>query len=417
MPKILPQDVKDRAVESYLSGETLESSARLHGCSATACRKELQKRGISCRDASTAHRLVWGVDRDKIVEVYSNGASIKDTASLCNCSEWTCLSVLRENNIELRNHFTSQEELDGMVELYLSGRSGREAAAEFGYTSSVCLNELKDRGIKARSQGVYKPESYSYTDQMVYAYVGGMTAKDAGALFGYSSAICYSALKRRGIAVRKQEEYGRTRDVDHEFFSSIDNECKAYWLGFITADGCLHGNKVSIGLAAVDETHLNKYNKNLMSTYPVTYSRSNSSVRVSLTSEQIVKDLKSLGLSERKTFTVAPCSTVPDELMRHYWRGVIDGDGCIGKSAVKKTGYITWSVSLTGNKYMVEGFCRWVGDVTGIKMIPHTYKKDSYTAHCGGNKQVRRLLPHLYKDATMYLDRKYDRAMAALSQG
>jgi len=41
-----------------------------------------------------------------------------------------------------------------------------------------------------------------------------------------------------------------------------------------------------------------------------------------------------LGVGERKSFTVCPCEDIPRDLLSHYWRGLFDGDGFIASLKV-----------------------------------------------------------------------------------
>lgn len=64
----------------------------------------------------------------------------------------------------------------------------------------------------------------------------------------------------------------RHYDIDENFFEEINTEEKAYWLGFILADGCLkkNSNQLSINLSIKDFNHLEKFKKNLKSDKPIT---------------------------------------------------------------------------------------------------------------------------------------------------
>ena len=49
----------------------------------------------------------------------------------------------------------------------------------------------------------------------------------------------------------------------------IDTEEKAYWLGFITADGCIVSKGgLSVNLVATDAGHLEKLSVSLSSSWP-----------------------------------------------------------------------------------------------------------------------------------------------------
>lgn len=57
---------------------------------------------------------------------------------------------------------------------------------------------------------------------------------------------------------KTREESKRRRNLYHEVFEDIDSEEKAYWLGFISADGSINNRHLKIALAETDEDHLVK---------------------------------------------------------------------------------------------------------------------------------------------------------------
>ncbi|NIQ14736.1 MAG: hypothetical protein GTO02_10155, partial [Candidatus Dadabacteria bacterium] len=61
-----------------------------------------------------------------------------------------------------------------------------------------------------------------------------------------------------------------------DFFNDINSECKAYWLGFIAADGCVRIDKkgrkyLRIDLSRKDESHLNLFLKDINGTHQLKY--------------------------------------------------------------------------------------------------------------------------------------------------
>ena len=74
-----------------------------------------------------------------------------------------------------------------------------------------------------------------------------------------------------GIKVRSHRESRKKYDYDETYFSTIDTPEKAYWLGFIYADGYIskkqNGNPV-FGITLAEEEPLIKLNKCLKSTQP-----------------------------------------------------------------------------------------------------------------------------------------------------
>ena len=53
----------------------------------------------------------------------------------------------------------------------------------------------------------------------------------------------------------------RKYNFDENFFDKIDTEEKAYWLGFIYADGAIFKRTLSIRLSTKDIHHLEKFKK------------------------------------------------------------------------------------------------------------------------------------------------------------
>ena len=67
-------------------------------------------------------------------------------------------------------------------------------------------------------------------------------------------------IKASGIAVRGNDFTARKYRCNETYFDHIDSESKAYWLGFIYADGCISNNgyRFEVRLSKNDEDHLIK---------------------------------------------------------------------------------------------------------------------------------------------------------------
>ena len=57
----------------------------------------------------------------------------------------------------------------------------------------------------------------------------------------------------------------RKHFFNENYFEVIDSEDKAYWLGFISADGCVaksskyNSYRLQIAISSIDSDHLNKF--------------------------------------------------------------------------------------------------------------------------------------------------------------
>mgnify|MGYP001592825679 CR=1 FL=1 len=245
---------------------------------------------------------------------------------------------------------------------------------------------------------------------IVSEYMSGTTADEVGRIYGCHRQTVYNYVNRAGLETRKRGHHTRLYSVDDHFFDVIDTEEKAYWLGFIAADGYVAPRLLSISIAVKDESHLLKLLDSMSSNYPIhryyngnSYGRNwISSLRIS--SHGIASALSAHGLEQRKTFTVQPHPCSLSSLAMHYWRGVFDGDGCICRPDDGSC-----SLSLTGNVFMVDGFRSFVMGVspTTAKVTLHRNGINHfYLVH--GMNFVRPALDVMYGNSTISLQRKFE---------
>lgn len=114
---------------------------------------------------------------------------------------------------------------------------------------------------------------------------------------GCSLCGIYDALKRWKVSTRNLRDSHLVYSVNDDYFSEIDTEEKAYWLGFIYADGYVTGSKLGITIANLDRMHLEKFKKCIGSDYKIKSYVSNSVYgsckycRILINSEKLVKDI------------------------------------------------------------------------------------------------------------------------------
>lgn len=241
-------------------------------------------------------------------------------------------------------------------------------------------------------------------------YLGGASLKKCGHAVGYSSAAIWDLLRRRKIPRRPIGRY-RCCVVNEEFFSVIDSEERAYWLGFISADGTIHNdNVITLTLAIKDAEHIRDFSKALDSTYKVSelHYETYSVCTASIVSRKLVAQLGALGVVARKSLTIQP-AIVDRALERHYWRGVVDGDGSIH---IRANGY--YVINLVGTKAMLRGFTAAIEQQVGLPQPKLTPNGSIYITSYA-NAKARRVTDWLYSDATVGLARKIEKAEVALA--
>jgi hypothetical protein len=208
--------------------------------------------------------------------------------------------------------------------------------------------------------------------------------------------------------------------MDHHFFNVINTEAKAYWLGFITADGCVQAGRIgangwqrhelTVKLKASDAGHLEKLRAALAAENPVLpvpqRTTGKPAAQIALSSRPLTESLIRLGVTPRKSLTVTPWDG-PAHLMRHYWRGLFDGDGTIVRHP---GGRDKWHLRLLGSEACVEAFRVWAGEVCGTAAGKYP-KGNIWSFTAGGLASPQALARELYGGATVYLDRKHELAL------
>ena len=209
---------------------------------------------------------------------------------------------------------------------------------------------------------------------------------------------------------------------DYHYFDVIDTEEKAYWLGFITADGWISkSEKTGAGVTGIelqygDIGHLKKFNKSIGGNYQVTErwrpcsiskkdpNKLNHMCIIRVFSLIMYDSLCKLGFSNNKSYNFS-IPNIQDDLIRHYLRGYFDGDGCLcftNKSF--KVNFITASKKLNND----------VADILIINkfnIIESNYINDfgtvMYKIDINRKQDKINFLDWIYKDSSIYLDRKY----------
>lgn len=198
-------------------------------------------------------------------------------------------------------------------------------------------------------------------------------------------------------------------DIDSTYFAKIDSPQKAYWLGFIAADGCLIGNVLTITLQYRDKILLENFKQCLNLNKPLLEIKRPSSfdknlqihhIRLSFGDKNIINDLKSYGLTERKSLTMKDIlQFIPEEYKVHYIIGYMDGDGAV--LCPKDTTNSVY-ISFRGTFAFLKGIKDYLKVTANISF----HKTSCLTI---SNKQSVITLFKGYKDLNYFLVRKYEK--------
>ena len=212
---------------------------------------------------------------------------------------------------------------------------------------------------------------------------------------------------------------------NEDYFENIDTEDKAYFLGFIAADGCVicRYNKykcLNIHINKQDKDILEKFIKFINYTGDIYFCKCRPNMcSLTLNSSKIFNDLSKYSIVERKTDkTIVP--DLSDDLMHHFMRGYFDGDGCISihKENRPGKGVDRGQVNIVSGSYIfIEKYVNILVEKANVKRNKIMDRKTNgryYVIDWGGLTDVENIYNFLYKDAKTYLDRKkekYDNVM------
>ncbi len=299
---------------------------------------------------------------------------------------------------------------------YQTGKTMAEVAEDFGVTATTICNVLKRNGVAARSA-----RRLGSTDEaeVCRLYLSGCSGVELAARYGCNHHTIYNALRRNGIESRSNSEAHRKYACDFGFFHSIDSESKAYWLGFVAADGSVYKNVVSVGLASKDRGHVLRFRAALKSEHPVRDYLNDGFPRseLSIGCEEMARDLLKNGVGLRKSLTHEWPMTIPAHLLRHYLRGYFDGDGGWTLSKPRNASYTRQlSFSLIGSWAFCEAAQRFL--VKNAEVRTNKLKSESggnmASMRYGGTLQATRIYHLLYDGASVWLPRKRDIAVPKL---
>lgn len=241
--------------------------------------------------------------------------------------------------------------------------------------------------------------------------------------YGISHSTLIDCMHKLNIEVPNNQN--RTK-FDNTVFDVIDTEEKAYWLGFIYADGYIDSSPLKpdiknryqfeISLSDKDTSHLHKFNKFMKhesDNVKVDKVRCGETVygrcRWSVVNKHLWEQLNELGVHPNKSLTL----TFPQEsifkdnsLIKHFIRGYFDGDGSVGLYPTKyKTPRYTCSV--LGTKDFLEKVLHY-SKVDAKFEHDKRHSKETFHFQLSATR-TKKFLDYLYKDCTIYLDRKFDK--------
>lgn len=234
-------------------------------------------------------------------------------------------------------------------------------------------------------------------------YQSGKLLIEIASEYSVSRETIAKILRKQDIKIQHPHKRKSEKGVVLNYFEK-ESEGRSYFYGFLLADGCISDRgKVNLGLEFSDgylleclKEELGLSNSNV--NHIVRKSDGRKYATLCFKVDAITKSLTSLGLTPRKSLKeIAPDCFLND---RHFWRGMVDGDGSISKT----TSRVYLCGSLTICQQFLE-FCKTIDPTISTK--PSLSKGLLHRITICGVK-ASRVLNELYKDSSFFLKRKKD---------
>lgn len=191
------------------------------------------------------------------------------------------------------------------------------------------------------------------------------------------------------------------------YFSQIDTKNKAYVLGLLITDGWVHTSRNIVGFCLKDsDKYIVEFVRNELSpTKPIRFDTKTNSWWFSMSSKQCVTDLYNLGLEQNKSNKQIKFQfdKIPSKLLSHFIRGVFDGDGCISCRKGEENGR-TVSIGMNSSEFLIS-----INELLP-EPLHYEYKTEKFMYIRTSRRSVIKSFSNfIYKDAEIYLKRKFDK--------
>lgn len=231
------------------------------------------------------------------------------------------------------------------------------------------------------------------------------SANKIGKLFNVDVKTITNRLRENNIDIKKKY---RKYLINENYFEKIDTEQKAYWLGFLIADGYNSGKFIRVDIQ--DEGHLEKFRneiyinndmpvrkkKNIINNKDIFY--------LTIQDPKILNDVEKLGVVNKKSM-ITKYPDIGSEYDKYFIRGIFDGDGCLTYSM--DGNYRRYTFSIVGSYYLMKSLQSIISE--NNVNVRFRKMKTIYEIYIRGNRQIIKVLDWLYEETNIHLNRKYEK--------
>lgn len=243
-------------------------------------------------------------------------------------------------------------------------------------------------------------------DELATKYlVEGLSLIELSKQSGIDRRTLSTNFKNMGIEIVNKQNLTK---FDEHIFDEIDNEEKAYWLGFIFADGYISSssNNFELSLGLKDINHLEKFSQFMK--YTGVIKQDSYRCRFLLRNKHLWNTLNNYGCTPKKSLILKfPNKNIfkSEDLLRHFIRGYFDGDGCI--TYQKNTNSVSGVCSVLGTSEFLDEFENILSFQKTITRCRDKRLTGNTISLSFKRAESIQLINYLYYNSSIYLDRKF----------
>ena len=303
----------------------------------------------------------------------------------------------------------THEKLNRIIILYDQGCSITKLKNMFHISDTTISKHLKENNRIVKNKEYYN----NLLEQAITYYKNNkISLEKLSNIYKIDRHTLSNYFKHKNIEVINSQNLLR---INETIFDEIDNEEKAYWLGFIYADGYISSPyknkkqfKFELTSSIKDKDHIIKFakfisyeNKILIDDYRC---------RIVFSNKHIWNILNNYGCTPRKSLTLKfpdECIFKSKDLIIHFIRGYIDGDGCLSwtdKNHKKPR------IQILGTSDFLNSIQKYLNNNHINKLQNNNGEKECLTKIlCYSGGTAKKISNVLYSNSKIYLDRKYKR--------
>jgi hypothetical protein len=241
-------------------------------------------------------------------------------------------------------------------------------------------------------------------DEIIRRYHSGESTYAIAAGLGASQAAIHYLLVRHNVPRRSLVDSHRIYPLDEAAFDPPLSAEARYWIGMLITDGGITTNanrgtpRITLSLKGTDAEHVERFRDFLKTTHPLYYDGVRA-VTLQVSSLRLTQALAYYGVVPRKSH----CARVRDlENDPHFWRGVIDGDGCLGFN--KQGGKLYPRLGLCGAQPLLNQFVSFTAAFLGRRVNVHP-RSTIFQMYFHSHEAVQ-VVSRLYDNCPIALSRK-----------